>query len=111
MIKELVTYIHNESKFTILLNSIGRILLPPTGGFRMIQVHVGHVGYTGAYVSTIHPCLFLRRLLVKPLDGCHPGLTQPLGKLSRRFRAPKKKKKKKKQPYKSRLPNYKKEST
>ena len=50
---------------------LGRILLPPTGGFRMIQVHVGHVGYTRAYLSTIHPCLFLRRLLVKPLDGCH----------------------------------------
>ena len=97
MIKELVTYIHIESKFTILLNSIGRIRLPPTGGFRMIQVHVGHVGDTGAYVSTIHPCLFLRRLLMKPLDGCHPGPAQPLGELSRRFRPPKKRKRKEKE--------------
>lgn len=37
----------------------------------MVQVDVGHVRYSGAYPSTVDSRLYLRWLLVEPLDGCH----------------------------------------
>ena len=58
---------HVENKY----EHIVAIYIPPTCGFGVVQVHVGHEGCAAAYPSTIEPRLNLRGLLVEPLDGCH----------------------------------------